>query len=201
MFPFLAHAMLDAPVPNGSGLTRPPLAGARKGRTGSCACARPSTINSLPSGERSYEAIEATPSSGTGSHFAVSRRAQRYILLSVAAVSVVAYSHFPSGENRTVPPVAAVWVGPSPPASTGRRVAAPLSTSTNRNVRTPFSIAPTASDFPSGDQSHAHPSAIRCSAPPSAGITYTAQLRPETALRNRLKAMRRPSGAKIGPVS
>ena len=159
----------------------------------------PIRINSLPSGERSNDVKLINPVSDTCCHVP-SGSASRYNLLS-AAMSEFAYNHLPSGEKRTVPPIGAVCVGPRPPASVGSRTPLPVSALTSESCRTPFSMRATTRVLPSGDQSFAQPSQILCSAPPSDGITYTADLNPATASLKRLKAIRRPSGEKIGPVS
>src|SRR3954447_947473 len=199
MSPRFAQAMLLDRSPNGSGLAVPPPDGTRYVRAVSWRLLLPIRISSSPAGDTSKEENEISPLSETCSHFP-SGTAQRCSLLSVAP-SVLAYSHRPSRENRTVPPRGADWVGPRPPGSTGSLVAAPVSTLTSERIRTPFSMIATTTVLPSGDQSFAQPSAILCSVPPSAGSTHTADLNPETASLNLLNAIRRPSGENRGPVS
>src|SRR3954453_19438858 len=199
MSPRFAQAILLHRSPNGSALAVPPPDGARYGRAVSRRLLLPMRISSSPVGETSNDENESSPLSETCSHFP-SGSAQRCSVLSLAP-SVLAYTHLPSGENRTVPPSGADCVGPRPPGSTGSLVAAPVSTLTRESMRTPFSMMATTNVLPSGDQSFAQPSATLCSVPPSAGITHTADLNPETASLNLLNAIRRPSGENRGPVS
>src|SRR5262249_18595060 len=103
MSPFLAQVILVPPCPNGSGWAAPPSAGARYGRTVSCRLRLPVKISSLLSGETSNDVKLIKPDSDTCCHVP-SGSASRYNLLS-AEVSELAYSHFPSGEKRTVPPI------------------------------------------------------------------------------------------------
>src|SRR3954453_7114193 len=102
MSPRFAQAMSLHRSPNGSALAVPPPDCALYGRAVSCRLLLPIRISSSPVGETSKDENESSPLTETCSHFPPGS-AQRYSLLSVAP-SVLAYTHLPSGENRTVPP-------------------------------------------------------------------------------------------------
>src|SRR5947209_6546709 len=89
MFPFRADVMLLPATAKGSCLTSPPPEGARYPRMAPWRLLRPSRTNSSPSGNTSNDAIEASPSSLTGSQLHAGS-AHRWSALSLELVSRVA---------------------------------------------------------------------------------------------------------------